>query len=360
MTFARMKTAFIKLFTNRFSACCMPLMRTALLGTLMLGTATAQIEMLGGSSGPRVYGDETRSVDVRNYPRTSTLGSAPANSRYDQPITEVRTIPRDPYPEMPRVIRTSANDDINVVQDRRPRVQTDTNLRVVRDDRDEETRLRYQYEPMPSVRKSQKDDYWWRFKDHLEAGIHIGSVLWGDSEDIGLLYGFHVDYHFDRSYSLEFAYTTLNDTINANSFGVAGLPDQAVELDSTTFALTGKFNAWQRQRHNIYLGLGAGYSAFQTGSRELDDRLDAGGNTRFVDVDVDLENSFSYHGLVGWEYALNRNWEVYLELRQSFVNSTVDLNLVRASSNGNLFDTGAYKDISYDTGTLRGGFNYRW
>ena len=243
------------------------------------------------------------------------------------------------------------------------RLRLGENLEVIRDDKkdfDEEMALKYRYIPQPSRRESVRDTYYWRFKDHFESGLHIGAVLHGDPDDTSLAYGFQVDYHFDPTYSLEFDFTTFNANMDRSLFTSRGLPSADVELDYTSLSLLGKFNFLRTGHHNFFVGIGGGYALFNTGSRALDDQLDALGNITFYDADVDVNNSLLLQLALGWDFAFNEHWEFFTEYRLTFTETEVDLNTVTESADGRLVDHPERFDTDYNFGLFKTGFNYRF
>jgi len=189
-----------------------------------------------------------------------------------------------------------------------------------------------------------------------EDGPHIGVAGAGDTSGESFAWGWQAQYNHNEYWSWELAVTTHDDEINTALNQAAGITGD-VDLDLNIYKayLTGRVNLLGYDFFTLYLGLGFGYSIFdEEGNESLNANL---GN--IVNSNFNLRNEFSYHGALGFEFILDRRWEIFTEFHYAVLETKMDVNVAQ-DIGAFITDSKFSQDFDYDYILYRLGLNYRF
>ena len=198
------------------------------------------------------------------------------------------------------------------------------------------------------------------FRHRVEAGPMVGWPVSGDIEEHNPAYGFQIDYHWNKALSTELSFTAFDDEMDTGILARRDLPTSAAtELEIRDLALSGKLNLFGGPQWNIYAGGGVNYMDWQPDSRRVDDRIDQlAGDV--IDLDVNIDTDWGYHGLVGFDIGVTDHLEFFAEYRHNVVESQINLNVVTERQRNRPVENKIKDDFDFEYGIVRLGLNFRW
>ena len=189
------------------------------------------------------------------------------------------------------------------------------------------------------------------FKD----GPFIGYVFGQDVEDRGAAFGYQVAYEVNRTLSFELLGSWHEDESLSLGGQVPTLsPGTEIDLDVIGIALSGRLAFYAVSSVSAYVGGGFGYYILEANNEEVRAAAVPG----FGFVEADPEQEFGAHYVIGGEVLLTPHWECFLEFRQIFFDTDIDVNF--AADKDTPVSTRVRDDFSYDHLMLRLGVNFRF